>query len=369
MKNILLYYFLLLNATVVLANYGRIKEFQSPTLFPYNGFIIVETTDTRAPFAMIIKGLTTGYVKHVHDVLIEYKFDSLGPDFYEIEIIPSYGCDSDKLTHLLNNCDRLKIIPNVKHRCYKSSDFKSKGMETNGSISLKIVSGKPPFIYEWRDRDKNNQIVSRESKLDDIDRRNIKLVVKDDDGCMFVEDFNIFTFQFGNYEIDREDFCDYQSDYIFYIPPRCEKMNYEWSNGVTKYGYASRCRLSSKNTLNHSLTITEPVSQCSLVANITMPSGGRDVEIETLRNPVSKFENNGSVDFRLISNSQNGFLNGNIKLVIYKNEKIYSTEDWDCIYSHDYSIRNLTAGAYRVEWQDKEGCPIVSKSFNMVYSE
>ena len=338
MKNIILYYFLLLHTVTVFADCSRIKEFQSPTLFPYNGFIIVEATDPGAPFAMLIKGMTTGYTRYIHDIFNECKFDSLGPDFYEIEIIPSYGCGSEKVTQLLNLCDRLKIIPNVKHGCFKSDFFKSPRMESNGSISLKIVSGKPPFIFEWRDRDKDNQIFSRDSKLDDINRRNIKLVVKDDDGCLFVEDFNIFTFQFGNYEIAREDFCDSQTDYLIYIPPKCVK-------------------------------ITEPVSQCSLVANITMPFGGRDVEMVKLWQPYSKFENNGGVDFRLISNSQGYFLKGNIKFVIYKDEKIFSTEDWNCIYSDEYSIRNLAAGAYRVEWQDKEGCPIVSKSFNMVYSE
>ena len=67
-------------------------------------------------------------------------------------------------------------------------------------------------------------------------------------------------------------------------------------------GDVGRCWLSSKNTLNHSVTITEPVSQCSLVANITMPFGGRDVEMVKLWQPYSKFENNGGVDFRLILN-------------------------------------------------------------------
>ncbi|MBK7226470.1 MAG: hypothetical protein IPH96_14095 [Saprospiraceae bacterium] len=81
--------FLLLHTVTVFADCSRIKEFQSPTLFPYNGFIIVEATDPGAPFAMLIKGMTTGYTRYIHDIFNECKFDSLGPDFYEIEIIPS----------------------------------------------------------------------------------------------------------------------------------------------------------------------------------------------------------------------------------------------------------------------------------------
>ncbi len=246
-KNILLYFFLLHFASVFAG--VRIKEFKHPNTYPYNGYILVEANDPQKPYTIVIKGMNSGYTKTVRDISTEYKFEPLGPDLYEIEVYGSTGCGIIKLSQLLSPCDRLKVTPVVKQPCRTSKSGDSPFVETKGSISLNITGGRAPFTYEWRNLNNSNQVFSREKDVSGLTNSTVRVIVKDQDGCMFMQDFVIAFFTLSTKTLRREDICYTQSDYITEMIPSGIKMQFRWSDGTVRKGFFDRKRLSNENTI------------------------------------------------------------------------------------------------------------------------
>ncbi|MBK8735503.1 MAG: hypothetical protein IPL98_06225 [Saprospiraceae bacterium] len=361
MKKNILFYFMLCHVSLLLAGV-RIKQFQHPNTFPYNGFIIVEANDPQKPYTIVIKGISTGYTSTVRDVSTEYKFSPLGPDLYEIEVFGSTGCGVVKLSQLLSPCDRLKITPVIKENCFvRKSGKNSPFVETKGSITLNITGGRQPFTFEWRDNNNLNRIISTSKDLLNLSKGTFTVLVKDLDGCMFSQTFTLNGFFMSTKNISRIDQCYTKSEFTIEMDPISIKQ-YNWSDGTVGRKIVGRHVFNNEITQGHSVTITEPTSQCQIIEALYGPKGTWYWEIKGFKNPSSIGVKDGWVDLVENLTGYSGFIPDPQKIVIMRNGVFYRENVYSTNSSRVYRVNSLEEGDYLFYWKDKEGCDIAAQS-------
>jgi len=323
------------------------------------GWIKMQSKGPLAPFTITIIR-QDGWTTSVSGINGEYTFFNLCQGVYKIYAEGIRACPYE-FNATVNSCESFKVDPKIIMHCVTKKSGENPFIEKKGSIVLNILGGVPPLTYEWRDKNKYNQIISTSKDLFEIVTGVYSVIVKDKIGCMYTNTFTIGKLYLSTTNNFSKNYCYTQSDFTIEMDP-IAIMNYKWSNGIIQNDYIGRARLSNDITQKHSVTITEPTSKCQIIEDLYVPRGTWYWEIKGFKNPSSIGVKDGWVDLVENLTGFSGFIPDPQKIVIMRNGVLYRESIYSTGPSREFRVNSLEEGDYIFYWKDNKDCDIAAQS-------